>query len=172
MNLYKLDEYFPNYRDGNLADFDIRDFDVYGQDELIGYATNILVDGNNSNFRYFIIDTGFWVFSLKVLLPVGLAFADYKNKRLLVPGLTQEQVNNLPEFKEYLFIDNDYEERVRNIYFPLLKITNLKSFYDANTYNYILDSSFYKVSDRNLKIYEEKLMSSQNNHQATQAPAR
>ncbi len=170
MSLCKLDKYYPNYRDETLACFDIKDFDVYAQDELIGYVTDILVDENNGHFRYFVIDTGFWVFILKVLLPVGLAVVDYTHKRLFVPGLTQEQVNNLPEFKEGLAIDNDYEERVRDVYRPLGKITDLSRFYHATTYNYTLEPYFYEASDRSLKMYEERLMSRKASHKARRMP--
>ncbi|TWH51181.1 PRC-barrel domain-containing protein [Dulcicalothrix desertica] len=65
MTLYKLEKYYPDYRDENLASFDIKNFHVYAKDELIGTVTNILIDGNNGRFRYFVIDTGFWVFSIK-----------------------------------------------------------------------------------------------------------
>ncbi|MBW4511523.1 MAG: PRC-barrel domain-containing protein [Scytonematopsis contorta HA4267-MV1] len=166
MSLCKLDKYYPNYRDETLACFDIKDFDVYAQDELIGYVTDILVDENNGHFRYFVIDTGFWVFIIKVLLPVGLAVVDYTHKRLSVPGLTQEQVNNLPEFQEDLLIDNNYEERVRDVYRPLVKITDLSRFYYATTYNYTLEPCFYEVGDKHLKMYEERLRSRKNSHKA------
>ncbi|RUT00633.1 hypothetical protein DSM106972_074040 [Dulcicalothrix desertica PCC 7102] len=167
MVLYKLDKYYPEYRDETLAYFDIKDFYVYANNELIGSVTNILIDGDNGRFRYFVIDTGFWIFSIKVLLPVGLASVDYDYKRLFVPGLRQEQIDNLPEFKENFVIDNDYEERVRDVYRPLVTITDLSAFYNASTYNYTLEPYFYEVSDRNLKMYEEKLMSRKNSHQVT-----
>lgn len=159
MVLCKLDKYYSDYRDESLACFDIKDFYVYAENELIGSVTNILVDGNNGCFRYIVIDTGFWVFSIKVLLPVGLANVGYDYKRLSVPGLTKEQINNLPEFKEDFIIDNDYEERVRSVYRSLVTITDLSRFYQATTYSYTLEPYFYEVSDHNLRIYEEQLIS-------------
>lgn len=167
MVLYKLDEYYPEYRDETVAHFDIKNFYVYTDNELIGSVTSILIDGDNGRFRYFVVDTGFWIFNIKVLLPVGLASIDYDYKRLSVPGLRQEQIDNLPEFKENFIIDNDYEERVRDVYRPLVTITDLSPFYHASTYNYTLEPYFYEVSDRNLKMYEEKLMSRKNSHQVT-----
>ncbi|BAZ08990.1 hypothetical protein NIES4071_07960 [Calothrix sp. NIES-4071] len=157
MALYKLDKYYPNYCNETLACFGIKDFYVYAKDEFIGSVTNVLVDGNNGRFRYLVIDTGFWVFSIKVLLPVGLASVDYDHKRLSVSGLTKEHVNNLPEYKEDFVIDNDYEERVRNVYRSLVTITDLSRFYHATTYDYTLEPYFYEVSDPNLKMYEEQL---------------
>jgi PRC-barrel domain len=162
MTLYNLDKYYPNYRDETLACFDVKGFYVYVNDELIGSVANILVDGENGCFRYFVIDTGFWVFTIKVLLPVGLANIDYDYKRLSIPGLTKEQVNNLPEYQENFIIDNDYEERVRDVYRPLVTITDLSLFYHAATYNYTLEPYFYEVSNSNLKMYEKQLMSRKN----------
>lgn len=53
------------------------------------------------------------------MLPVGFAQVDFDGKRVVVPGLTKQQVENLPEFTEDLRIDEDYEERVRTSYDPL-----------------------------------------------------
>jgi PRC-barrel domain len=172
MALCKLDKYYPDYRDETLACFDIKDFYIYAKDELIGSVTNILVDGDNGYFRYFVIDAGFWIFSIKVLMPVGLASVDYDYKRLSVSGLTKEQVNNLPEFKEDFVIDNDYEEEVRDVYRPLVTITDLSPFYHATTYNYTLEPYFYEVSDHNLKMYEEQLISRKNSHKVIRSSVR
>ncbi|RUT00866.1 hypothetical protein DSM106972_072750 [Dulcicalothrix desertica PCC 7102] len=162
MTLHNLDEYYSDYCDETLSCFDVKNFYVHTKDELISVVTNILVDGNNGRFRYFVIDKGFWLFRTKVLLPVGLASVDYDNKCISVPGLTKEQFNNLPEFQEDFIIDNDYEEQVRDVYRPLVTVTDLHPFYRAATYNYMLEPYFYEVSDRNLKMYEEHLMSRKN----------
>jgi hypothetical protein len=169
MALYKLDRYYPNYRDQSLACFDIKNFSVHTKDELVSSVTNILVDEHNGRFRYFVIDTGFWVFSIKVLLPVGLVRVDYDYKRLFVPGLTKEHINNLPEFEEDFVIDYDYEERVRNVYRPLVRKKALNQFCQPTTYKYKLEPYFYEVRDRNLKMYEEQLISKKYSHQLMRA---
>jgi len=78
----------------------------------------MLVDETDGRFRYFIIDTGFWVFGKKVLFPVFRI--DYDDKHVYAERLTKEQVQDLPEFSEDLAINNDYEERVRGVYRPLV----------------------------------------------------
>ncbi|MBD2773992.1 PRC-barrel domain-containing protein [Iningainema tapete] len=163
MALYKLDEYDPNYANDIFDGYDIKNFDVYADDDKVGSVTNVLVDENDGRFRYFIIDTGFWILGKKVLLPVGLARLNYDDKRLYVLGLTKEQVKNLPEFTENLALDNDYEERVRGVYRPLVGTTTLSQFsYNPGTYNYLQEPYFYDLGDRNLRTYEERLISRRN----------
>jgi len=80
----------------------------------------MLVDETDGRFRYFIIDTGFWVSVRKYCSLVGLARIDYDDKHVYAERLTKEQVQDLPEFSEDLAINNDYEERVRGVYRPLV----------------------------------------------------
>jgi uncharacterized GH25 family protein len=69
MALYKLDEYYPNYQNEIFDGYDIKNFDVYAQDDKVGSVTSIMID-DEGHFRYFIVDTGFWVFGKKILLVV------------------------------------------------------------------------------------------------------
>jgi len=161
MALYKLDEYDPNYQeafDGN----DIMDFDVYGQgNDKVGSVKNILVD-EDGYLRYFIVDTGFWVFGKKVLLPVGMARIDFDDKRVYAQGLIKQQVEDLPEFTEDLAIDRDYEERVRGVYRPSVAASTTGPVYDTTTYNYTQEPYFYEMNEPNLRTYEERLRARRN----------
>jgi uncharacterized protein (TIGR02271 family) len=117
MALYKLHDFDPSYRDSFDGD-DVKGLDVYSTsgDEKVGKVHDALVD-EQGQFRYLIIDTGFWVFGKKIMLPVGLSRIDYSNKRVNV-NLTKEQVENLPEFTDDLKVDRQYEDQVRNVYRP------------------------------------------------------
>jgi uncharacterized protein (TIGR02271 family) len=77
-----------------------------------------LLDENSGEFRYLIVDLGFWIFGKKVLLPVGRSRMDQGADRVYVIGLSREQAENLPEFKSDMAIDHDYEESVRGVYRP------------------------------------------------------
>ena len=157
MALYKLDEYYPNYEEF-FDGYDIKKFDVYAQgDEKVGSVKNMLVDETEGRFRYFIIDTGGWFSNKKVLLPVGLARIDYDDKRVYAERLTKEQVEDLPEFGEDLAIDNDYEERVRGVYRPLVATPTPSPLYNAEPYDYQQEPYFYDYNDQNLRLYEERL---------------
>jgi len=162
MVLYKLDEYYTDYQDEVFDGYDIKRFDLYTQgNEKVGSVKNMMVD-EDGQFRYFIIDTDSWFSNKKVLLPVGLSRIDYDDKRVYAERLTKEQVENLPEFSEDLAIDNDYEERVRGVYRPLIATPTPSPFYPTIPYNYQQEPYFYDYSDRNLRSYEERLRERRN----------
>ncbi|WP_338422951.1 PRC-barrel domain-containing protein [Anabaena sphaerica] len=62
---YKLDEFYPDYKAEDFDGYDIKTFDVDAVDDKVGSVQNVLVDEDDGRFRYFIIDTGFWVFGKK-----------------------------------------------------------------------------------------------------------
>jgi uncharacterized protein (TIGR02271 family) len=117
MALYKLHDFDPSYRDSFDGD-DVKGLDVYtnSNDEKIGKIHDALVD-DNGNFRYLIVDMGFWVFGKKVLLPIGQARIAYNDRRVYAK-MSKQQVENLPEFTDDLRLDQGYEEQVRNVYRP------------------------------------------------------
>ncbi|BAY09582.1 DUF2382 domain-containing protein [Calothrix sp. NIES-2098] len=164
MALVKLEEFYPEYRENSSDIDDIKSFDVYAQtNEKVGSVHNILVDEQTGKFRYFVVDTGFWVFGKKVLLPVGLADIHYTDKRIYAKGLTKQQVENLPNFDDLEKVDYDYEEQVRGVYRPSVATSavNQPATYDRNTYNYEQEPSLYDINKQDsqiLKLYEERLI--------------
>jgi uncharacterized protein (TIGR02271 family) len=116
MVLYKLEEFDRDYQDVFGGD-DIKNYDVYSDidDDKIGSVKNIMVD-EAGRFRYLVVDTGFWIFGKKILLPIGRARIDSIDRRVYAVGLTKEQAKELPEFTEDLKIDRDYEDRVTGVY--------------------------------------------------------
>lgn len=118
MALFKIADYNPHYRQEAFDGEDVKGLDVYAgrTDEKIGTIHDILVD-ETGRFRYLVIDTGFWIFGKKVLLPVGRCDVDVNRQRVYAVGIaTKDQAENLPEYDENITVDYDYEERVRNIY--------------------------------------------------------
>lgn len=165
MALVKLEDYYPNYREiYDYSDVDIKDFDVYVEgNEKAGTLSDILVDTNTGNFRYFVIDIGFWIFGKKVLLPIGCANVSYTNKRVYTFGLTKKQVEDLPNFDELQRVDYDYEEQVRDVYRASVISSGMTqgAIYDRGTYKYEQEPQLYNMNDLNnqtLKHYEERLI--------------
>lgn len=116
MALLKIADLYPNYKEDIFGGDDIKNFSVYDQTEdKIGSVHDIIVD-DTGRFRYLVIDTGFWIFGKKVLLPVGKASIDYGQSRIYAKGLTKDQAESLPEYDDDMTIDYNYEERVRNVY--------------------------------------------------------
>ncbi|WP_414550890.1 PRC and DUF2382 domain-containing protein [Anabaena sp. CCY 0017] len=117
MVLYKLEDLTADYTITDSDNYQIGDFDVYSDinDEKVGTVKDILVD-ESGRFRYLVVDTGFWIFGKQVLLPIGRSRISYADRRVYATGLTQEQVESLPDFHDLERIDYDYEEQVRGVY--------------------------------------------------------
>ena len=116
MALYKIKEFYPDYRD-QLDNQDIIGYGLYSGDEKVGSVDDLLVD-DEGKFRYLVINTGAWIFGKKVLLPIGRTQIDYGNRHVNVSNLTREQVESLPAY-DGAMVDNKYEERVRDVYRPM-----------------------------------------------------
>ncbi len=131
MALLKLEDFDPNYRE-TFDGGDIKGLSVYAEgDEKIGTVHDVLVD-EQGNFRYFVVDLGFWIFGKKVLLPVGRTRIDYGAERVYAVGMTREQAERLPEFSDLHKIDYDYEEEVRGVYRTPTTGTSVSSMTDTS----------------------------------------
>jgi len=169
MALVKIADFYPNYKQDIFGGDDIKNYNVYTQaDQKIGDVHDALLD-DSGRFRYLVIDTGFWIFGKKVLLPVGYARMDYDRHRVYVTGLTKEQAESLPEYKDNMTVDYDYEERVRNIYRGRTASAAARPTYDRNSYSYDYDRELYGMNEQNqkvLKLYEERLIANKERYKA------
>ncbi|MGF1539148.1 MAG: DUF2382 domain-containing protein [Pleurocapsa sp.] len=160
VNLYKIRDLDPNYH--NIFDNDdLMSYSLYSDsNDKVGSVKDILVD-REGNFRYLVIDTGFWIFGKKVLLPFGRARVDSSQQRIYATGLTKEQVENLPEYNDDMTVDYDYEERVRNVYRGQYSTTG-DTVGDRSSDSYDREPSLYAHQDaegrQSLKLYEERLV--------------
>jgi len=118
VTLYKLEDFYPNYQNDLFDGDDIKGYDVYAgnNDEKIGHVDDALVD-ESGYFRYLVIDTGFWVFGKRVLIPIGRCRVDNEHNRIYAMGLeTKDQAERLPEYNEHTVVDRHYEQNVRSVY--------------------------------------------------------
>jgi uncharacterized protein (TIGR02271 family) len=182
MTLHKLEDFDTDYRDSFGGD-DIKDYEVYSDrdNEKVGTVKNILVD-EDGRFRYFVVDTGFWIFGKQILLPVGRSRIDQSQRRVYAVGFTKEQAESLPEFSDDLKIDDAYEERVRGVYRdrPLESSASLGATtsaattantanYDRSTYNHQQEPDLYDMNQQDhqsLKLYEERLVANKSRRKA------
>lgn len=166
MPLYKLEDFDPNYRD-TFGGEDVKALEIYTEGgDKIGTVADVLVDPEG-RFRYLIINTGFETVGKKILLPIGLSRIDYNTRRVYVDGLSKTQVQGLPEYKDSMAVDYDYEEKVRGAYRPLASTSTQVSntSYNRDTYNYQQDAALYDLSEQNhqtFKLYEERLIANKN----------
>ena len=175
MPLFKIGDFNPNYREEAFDGADVKGLDVHAgrTDEKIGSIYDVLVDETGS-FRYFVIDTGFWIFGKKVLLPVGRCRIDADVRRIYATGISsKEQAEKLPEYDDSMTVDYDYEERVRRVYRTPIggsvqpatprPVSNQPRTVpsDRNTYAYEHEPSLYQMNEQEhqkLRLYEERLV--------------
>ena len=165
MPLHKIKDFDPDYRT-HFEDQDVIGYDLYAGTEKIGAVDDILVD-DAGKIRYLIINTGAWIFSKQVLLPVGRAQIDYKGRRITAGDLTRAQVEALPQY-DGKAVEYEQEEQVRGVYRPAAAGTAAVDAskpldYDRHTYSYDRDPALYNLDEskhQNLKLYEERLIAS------------
>jgi uncharacterized protein (TIGR02271 family) len=159
---------------------DIKGLSVYVEstDDKVGTVVDILVD-EEGNFRYLLVDLGFWIFGKKVLLPIGRCRVDYGGEpRVYAVGMTRQQAESLPEYDESLALDYDYEERVRGVYRQPLGDNAVSGFeprdevdlpdavtpvYNRDSYTYNDEPHLYGMNEENhqtLRLYQERLIAS------------
>jgi uncharacterized protein (TIGR02271 family) len=164
MTLVKLETFYPDYREDSFELDDIKSFTIYAEgDHKVGSVSDILVDEETGKLRYFVIDTGFWIFGKKVLLPIAYADIRYSEKRIYAKGLSKQQVEDLPNFDDLEKVDYDYEEQVRGVYRGSVASSGMMqpAIYDRSTYNYEQEPSLYDINNQDqqtLKLYEERLI--------------
>ncbi|MEP6487733.1 DUF2382 domain-containing protein [Microcoleus vaginatus GB2-A3] len=196
MLLYKIEDFNPNYREAAFNGEDIKGLDIYAgnTDEKIGSIDTALVD-ETGRFRYFVVDTGFWIFGKKVLVPVALCRVDVDAERIYATGLrSKDQAERLPKYEDEMVVDYDYEEQVRGVYrtlpveasapveasLPLEASAPLSmprsvsnqaraAAHDRNTYTYEQEPQLYQMNEREhhkFRLYEERLVAEKSRHKA------
>jgi hypothetical protein len=162
MPLHKIRDFDPDYRQ-HFDDRDLTKFDVYSGNEKVGSVDDLLVD-DSGQFRYLVVDTGAWIAGKKVLVPIGISRIDEDSRRLYVDRLTRDQVKSLPEYKGDS-VDYDYEERVRNVYRPIVGTRGtapVPASYDRTNYRYDRDPGLYNLRNQDhesLRHSEARVMS-------------
>ncbi|MBD2007202.1 DUF2382 domain-containing protein [Microcoleus vaginatus ZQ-A3] len=196
MLLYKIEDFNPSYREAAFNGEDIKGLDIYAgnTDEKIGSIDTALVD-ETGRFRYFVVDTGFWIFGKKVLVPVALCRVDVDAERIYATGLrSKDQAERLPTYEDGMVVDYDYEEQVRGVYrtlpveasapveasLPLEASAPLSmprsvsnqaraAAHDRNTYTYEQEPQLYQMNEREhhkFRLYEERLVAEKSRHKA------
>ncbi|KAI9132322.1 DUF2382 domain-containing protein [Acaryochloris sp. CCMEE 5410] len=170
MALYKLYDFDPDYRNSAFGGKDIKGLDVYAgaTEDKVGSVHDVLID-ETGRMRYLVVDTGFWIFGKKVLVPFGRCRFGPSLERIHAIGLTsKEQLENMPDYEDDMTVDFDYEERVRKAYRPAGIIGPAKT-YDQHSYRYgEHDPDLYNPSEsdhQQIKLYEERLIARKERHQ-------
>jgi uncharacterized protein YrrD len=76
---------------------DLHDFAIHASDGTIGHIKDFYFDDHTWVVRYFVVETGNWLSSRKVLIsPMGTGRPDWKGKAIPA-SITMDQVRNSPD---------------------------------------------------------------------------
>jgi len=84
-----------NYRDDLIHDREIVGFDVEAVDGHIGKIDAHSFEADDSHI---VVDTGFWIFDKRRLIPAGVVTAVDHDDRKVMISITKDQVKDAPDF--------------------------------------------------------------------------
>jgi hypothetical protein len=88
---------------------DLKGYEVSARDGSIGKVEE-LVDGDDGR-AYIVVDTGFWIFDKKRMIPAGaIDTIDHKNRRINVK-LTKDEIKKAPDYDAEHRNDEDVQRR-------------------------------------------------------------
>ena len=88
---------------------ELENYQIDATDGLIGHVKDVFFDDEARAIRYFVVDTGTWLSSRKVLIsPIGLNHTNWKEKTLSV-ATTKEQVKNSPHINTDIPVSRQHE---------------------------------------------------------------
>ena len=96
---------------------DLTGFDVEATDGHIGKVEEATLEAGGS---YLVVDTGFWIFGKKRMIPAGVVTAiDNENRRVQV-SLTKDEIKRAPDYDEDRHRTDEpaYHEEVGKYYDP------------------------------------------------------
>jgi PRC-barrel domain len=92
---------------------DITGFDVEAADGRIGKVDDTTKESREAAI---VVDTGFWIFGKKRMLPAGVVDRIDEQEQKVYISCTKDQVKNAPEYEESRRDDADYRDRVGTHY--------------------------------------------------------
>jgi hypothetical protein len=97
-----------SYRDDIDVNENVVGYDVAATDGDIGKIDEASTDAGR---RWFVVDTGFWIFGKKRLVPAGVVTSiDHQDHKVYV-SMTKDQIKSAPDYEA-----NDLERRGDDFY--------------------------------------------------------
>jgi hypothetical protein len=104
------------YRETVTDTNDLVGFDVEATDGHIG---KIDAASNETSRASLVVDTGFWIFGKKRLIPAGVVNRVDRNDRKVYVSMTKDQIKSAPDYDEtQTSYDESYYESSSNYYDP------------------------------------------------------
>ena len=92
---------------------DLVGFDVEATDGRIG---NIDEATNEAGSAYLVVDTGFWIFGKKRMIPAGVVQRIDDTDRKVFVGMTKDQIKSAPDFEDVHRTDRDLYDKYYDSY--------------------------------------------------------
>jgi hypothetical protein len=97
------------------SDQDLVGYHVEATDGSIGKIDESTTEAGRQNI---VVDTGFWIFGKKRMIPAGaIRQINHAEEKVFV-GLTKEQIKQAPDFEHSRRHDDDYREHHERYYDP------------------------------------------------------
>jgi sporulation protein YlmC with PRC-barrel domain len=110
--------------DSNLRSYlELENYHVHSKDGMFGHISDLIIDDEDWQIVYAIIDTGNWMpwNKKKVIIPINaLIEISYVREEIRL-NMNIEQIKNSPVYDESLAFVLNYEESVNNFYINLFK---------------------------------------------------
>lgn len=101
---------------GVAADRDLTGYDVEATDGGIGKIDSA---SNEVGRGYLVVDTGWWIFGKRRLVPAGVVTAVDESERKVYVSCTKEQIKAAPDYDDTSNVEDDsYRDQVGGYYRP------------------------------------------------------
>jgi hypothetical protein len=95
------------------SDVDLSGFEVDAIDGHIGKVDDATYETSASCL---VVDTGFWIFGKKRMIPAGVIQEIDLNRNKVVVGMTKDQIKDAPDYDEAQRNLDDYRQRHTDYY--------------------------------------------------------
>ena len=95
---------------------EIRGYNIQATDDSIGHIDDLIVDDDDWEIRYLVIDTSNWWFGTKVLVAPQWAKEISWEERNVYIGMSRQAIKDSPEWDPTAMISREYEARLYHHY--------------------------------------------------------
>jgi hypothetical protein len=101
------------FRSDIAAPPDLNGYDVEALDGSIGKVDEATDEAQSG---YLVVDTGFWIFGKKRMIPAGVVRNVDADSETVYVGMTKDQIKSAPDFDEVRKRNEDYRKEVGDYY--------------------------------------------------------
>jgi hypothetical protein len=105
------------YRETLRPNLNTRNLVGYGVEATDGHIGKVDEASAETSRNYLVVDTGFWIFGKKRLIPAGVVTAVNADDRKVNVAMTKDEIKQAPDFDEHMTVDDDaYYDKYASYY--------------------------------------------------------